>query len=381
MRQCRRVERRLKEAFADSPGWEYEKSLGNGSYGITVLLKDRDPLRIRRRRRDRRLVLKRQLVPERGAQDFLAEMSALQNLRGHAHIGQMIDSTYETHNFLSRGGQTARFLRRILRVFSNYPENIFKSLAHHRGPAILLEYLEGGSMYDFERRKIALNTNLPNRLLWSFYYCMVRACAAMTYAKNAPYGERLELEELHPNEPHYMLRHGDIAFRNLMFDDYEPHVPEHRAAPKMVLIDFGLSATVAEPGMPGAATLAETLNLHECAKHMVFLINPFLNELPNNAYLYDVRAGLATLAWSIIPDRDGHDPFPWLDNELRYLLCDALTDPLKRPSLEQMLRRTRRGAEKPASAYGARAPDESDQACHRVMQQLMYTPPEDPDIF
>lgn len=137
-----------------------------------------------------------------------------------------------------------------MRVLTNYPENIFKTLSPHRGPAILLEYLEGGSMYDFVIRQIEKRVVLPNRILWSIFYCckirsqtasydaapeygantvlVVRACVAMAYAKKAPYGEPLELEELHPDEDHLLLLHGDIAFRNLMFDDYEDNVPERR---------------------------------------------------------------------------------------------------------------------------------------------------------
>lgn len=97
-------------------------------------------------------------------------------------------------------------------------------------------------------------------------------------------------------------------------------------------------------------------------------------------YVYNLEGQQSTQAWQLIP-WGGRDPFPWLDDELRYLIVEGLSDLKNRPTLEQMLRRTRRGAMKPASAYGARAVDESDQACCTVLQQLMYNAPEDPDIF
>jgi hypothetical protein len=50
----------IKEAFVTSKFWECEKLLGSGGYGVTMLLRDRDPLRLHNRRR---VVLKRSIFP------------------------------------------------------------------------------------------------------------------------------------------------------------------------------------------------------------------------------------------------------------------------------------------------------------------------------
>ncbi len=73
-RLARTVEAQTKRAFSSSRGWEFEKALGNGSFGLTVLLRDRDPLKLRRHRR---VVLKRALRQNDGVEDFVAEMRAL----------------------------------------------------------------------------------------------------------------------------------------------------------------------------------------------------------------------------------------------------------------------------------------------------------------
>jgi hypothetical protein len=71
---ARGIFNQLETAFIRSKIWEFEKPLGHGSYGVTALLRDRNPLRLRSLRR---VVLKRALVPGRGYEDLQNEIEGL----------------------------------------------------------------------------------------------------------------------------------------------------------------------------------------------------------------------------------------------------------------------------------------------------------------
>lgn len=188
------AKRELMETFAGSKTWECEKWLGSGSYGVTVLLRDRDPLHLHKQRR---IVLKRALGPRRHYRDFKTEIYMLKvrlkdsihihlfrrrcfangffgkkHMRGNAHHGQIIEATEETG--LHRVGKRTifgRMLRRIKSAFNNPPREIFKILGASYGPAILLEYIENGTLRQVQNRAYEGNIEIPNRILWSFYLC------------------------------------------------------------------------------------------------------------------------------------------------------------------------------------------------------------------
>ncbi|KAI1428123.1 hypothetical protein F5Y12DRAFT_711438 [Xylaria sp. FL1777] len=363
-RMVRARESQTRNAFArsDFRAWEFEKVLGNGAFGLSVLLKDRDPLHIRGRKR-KRVVLKRALVPERGVDDFRREMQVLWDLRGHSHISHMLDATGAVEMFRPRAGRTASFLRRILVAVTNPPENIFKALSQHFGPAIILDYLENGTMRDLIIKQRSWGIQFPNRVLWSFYHCLVRACVGMTQRKEAPPEQPLELEtplREGQDQDHYLLAHHDIAARNIMIGDLEPRVPEHRLVNKLVLIDFGLADYTHAPRM------AEVYNLTMVAREVIYLIHPAarMNEG------FRECEGIPTEAWELYP-MNGINYFPRLDPELRRLLAESLSEVPARPSVRETFRRTQLGVRKPAYAY-ANAESESDQAIQELLQHMLY---------
>ncbi|KAJ2983044.1 hypothetical protein NUW58_g6318 [Xylaria curta] len=371
-------ERDLRECFLESELWEFEKALGHGTYGIAVLLRDRDPLRIRRHKR--RVVLKRPLETGNNVDDLPREIEALQRLRGHSHIVQILEASENVKYAQPRAGRTTSFLRRAVGAFTNPPQNIIKDLSGLRGPAVILDYIDGGgSLEDLVIKMYDLGARLPNRMLWSFYYCfqVVRACAAMTY-RGSGWGKRrarvrkLRLEDTRnkpDDEPHLRLAHGDIACRNVMIGPREPGVPEHRLVPKLVLIDFGMSQYV------GTNWGAENMNLTGVAYTMCSLINLDLWDQEKLAVYDD---GKQTLAGTIQPPASGVDRLAYLDPDLRRLITLSLsqyTDHnmryVDRPSLQNMLRRTRIGANKPASAFSDIVA-ETDESIRQLMQQLFY---------
>ncbi|KAI1311360.1 hypothetical protein F5Y03DRAFT_410516 [Xylaria venustula] len=368
-RAIRLRERQYRDVFSGARGWEFEKILGHGAFGVTTLLKDKDPLHIRRnnpRRYPRRVVLKRPLIAERDTLDFFVESKELQALRGHAHIAHLVDYTHTVEIFRSRAGRTVDFLRRILRRATNPAENIFKDLAYHDGPAIILDYLENGQLLQFALKRQHRRITLPNRLLWSLAHCMVRFCIGMTQYKAAPYEAPLQLET--PTEEYdddsWTVAHNDIAARNIMIGDIEHDVPEHRLVPKLVLIDFGMADHKI------SARVSELCNLQQVMHELMWLILDRVDM--KTAKECD---GVRTCAWELYPQhqRNGQNRAPTLDPELRALLRDGMYEDFQaRPSLREMFIRTSLGAGKPASAYGARQDEESDEAVRRTIQGLMY---------
>ncbi|TGJ87151.1 hypothetical protein E0Z10_g1636 [Xylaria hypoxylon] len=364
-----------RNAITTSKTWTFEKTLGYGAYGLTMLLSDRDPLNLRP---VRKVVLKRPLMPETGVDDFVREAEALRNLRGHAHIIQLINYTANVGDFRSRGGRLARAFRRVKAAFNNPPVNLFRALSYnHGGPAILSEYLENGSLVRVMERLFDRRDQLPNRILWSWYHCMVSACVALTYKKEGPEGGPLEREKPQANGEHYRLIHNDIAHRNMMVDQCEPMVRQHRLVPKLVMIDFGL----ARQAIPGDEIRSEQMNLTDINIMMLGLI------IPRSAVVHaeDLRLarwnGMITQAACILND----DRLPYLDPDLQMLLaesfkCNDELEPYGRPSLEETFQRTRRGMRKPATSYSeALRILELDETVWMIMQNLIFDADDDDD--
>ncbi|GAW26434.1 putative g2-specific protein kinase nima protein [Rosellinia necatrix] len=367
------IHRDLGAVFANTGLWELERLLGNGSYGVTVLLRDRNPLRVRGRHR--RVVLKRPLLPHQGVEDFATEIAALRLMRSNAHHGQMIAGTHNIAEYRAGRSTTTAAARRVLRrvraAFSNPPENVFRVLSVFEGPAILLEYIEGGNLLKIQKRAYERGIELPNRLLWSFYYCLVRACVGLAYPAFGLVGDPPVLETIRTDQHPLRMVHGDIAGRNVMLDKEDPDIPERRAT---------------------TTRTASIQNLHFATEQIILLISR--HRVHRRAVAYH---GIRTFAAGVLPravrrgaeggGNDGGggggggvelvDPYPNLDPELRSLLVDAMrVDVTRRPSLRDMLWRTRRGAAKPAGAYPTRFWEEGDHSVRAVLQHLMYDVPE-----
>ncbi|KAI0437346.1 hypothetical protein F4803DRAFT_570946 [Xylaria telfairii] len=370
------AQHRLQNTIGYGKGWELEKLLSTGSSGMTFLIKDSDPLHRRRDHtrepwvnKQRRVVLKWALFPEAGIDDFITEMKSLAFLRGKAHHVQMIAATADVATYRPPLGLS---LGSVLRVFTspwkNPPINIFKIIRRHRGPAILLEYLEDGSLQQLSHRAKRTNVRFPNRLLWSFYFCMVRGCVGMNFPQEIPEsGAPLVLETITRLEPNG-FSHNDIALRNIMVDRYDLQVPEHIWFPRLKFIDYG-SSTISPTPYPSAARN----NLLQVAAVMIHLINPDARPFSDsNAVVFN---GIETYATDILPQIGGDDMFPLLDPELRQLLVEALAVNMQlRPSIHDMFVRVQAGREKPSSAYpnqpiGGNPPQSNEE--NMYIQQLL----------
>ncbi|KAI0476847.1 kinase-like domain-containing protein [Xylaria cf. heliscus] len=354
----------IERSFSSSQLWEFEMFLGNGSYGVVVLLRDKDPLLPFDQTR---IVLKQPIVAGRGVDELRREIQALERLRGSFHIAQLLASCDDV---AAANSSRVSGFRTLGTPFSTVFDILRKSRV--KGPAMLLEYLENGSLSNLAQRVAVVRglqgrrIILPNRLLWSFYFCLVRACVGMAYPPEAPESSPLVLETIPPNRQRYGLVHGDIAFRNIMVGDRDPAgPPEHHLAPQLKLIDFGCMR------VSGDGSEAVTENIADISSEVVDLVclNSGVNTMSIN---YAQFNGIRTMASAIVPV-PGTDPFPHLDHELRDLLIrGCAVSRGNRPSLQEMLRRTEQGMKKPASSYPGQEIAESDDSIEELIQTLVF---------
>ncbi|KAI8949591.1 kinase-like domain-containing protein [Xylaria longipes] len=351
--------------FSSSQLWECERFLGNGTFGVVLLLRDKNPLLPFDQRR---VVLKQPIRDNIGARELLNEIEALKRLRGNFHIVQLLASCEDV---AAANSSTPSWLG----VPQTPLNTVFKTMGESRlkGPALLLEYLENGALSKLVyrarmyRATTGMTITLPNRLLWSFYFCLVRAIVGLTYPPQSPENSPLVLETIPPDREPSGLSHGDLASRNIMLGDRDPVGPsEHRLAPLLKVIDFGYARV-----LPDMAYDIIQENISNVSSEIVDLI--CMNSPDDQWGLeYKMFNGIMTMANTIVPD-PGFNPYPHLDHELRDLLIQAMAvEPNDRPSLEEMLRRTEQGMQKPSSLYPGRELAESNNLIEKIIQALVF---------
>ncbi|KAI1747484.1 kinase-like domain-containing protein [Xylaria castorea] len=307
----------LRGYFSQSPTWECEKTLGNGAYGAAILVKERSA----RRGHGRRVVLKRAL--RAGIAELKAEIATLKKLRRNAHVATLLASCEDVTECAGPDIPAAKW------------KTIFTSLRGLRGPVLVQEYCQNGTIDSLKEKARTQGIDIPNRLLWRFYLCLVRACVGLAYPALGPEDGTATLEEIPAGRAAGDLVHGDIAGRNMVIGDTDPSTPEHSTIPVLKMIDFGSSRECADAGK------GVEENLHSTAVEMLRLIRkgPVKTRVQRNATYFE---GVRTVATDILPGVDGVPRFPNLDPKLRDLLVHALrTDRDRRPSLAEMLAATR----------------------------------------
>ncbi|TRX97983.1 hypothetical protein FHL15_001193 [Xylaria flabelliformis] len=362
----------LKGIFVDHPLWELEQILGNGSYGVTVLLRDRGATKFgqdkTKIRKPKRVVLKRPIHRQAGIRDFENEIRAFETLSGLAHHVQAIATTADVSDYRSKSREGIRdALKNIFAPFRNPPINVFKILGHYQGPAILLEYIENGSLLSFHTKLWEKRITLPNRLLWRFYFCLVRGVCGMVFEQEKhKKGQPLVLETTPENGRHREFLHGDIASRNIMIGECDPEVEDHRITPILKYIDYGFSG----PARNAEEAIRE--NLFNASVLILYLIHPDSAHLDFENLALEYK-GIYTYAASIIPWPNGRNPCPYLDEELRDLLAEVFrVNPAQRPSIQEVFMRTQNGVAKPATSYRYREFEESDIAIDARLQQILH---------
>ncbi|KAI0903191.1 kinase-like domain-containing protein [Ustulina deusta] len=343
--------------FNNLPNFRYEDLVASGAYGVALRVRHTSTTG-----RSRKLIVKR-ARSNRLARELRDEIDVMSKLNGSAHIASVIayrDDLVDEHQ-----QRRFKFLRRVIKRFRRKrPSNFLAGLT---GPTLILEYLPNGTVNQFRvkvRNKAIEDGSvaIPNRILWSIFLCLVRACVAMNHPPNQPPGTAPELEEIVEigPVPYANYYHGDMHPGNILFGA-TGDFPEHAVIPPAKLIDFGLAIQDATSVMR---------NIMDISKNVMWLIllrlSP-LGRLPiDHQGVYTL--GLPLLAPQFL------EQHPTLDLDLRDLLIRCLAaDPMQRPSLPELLQAAKSAVRrKDASFYGPAAPQESDGAIRRFVQEYIY---------
>ncbi|TGJ87187.1 hypothetical protein E0Z10_g1627 [Xylaria hypoxylon] len=385
------VVRETRACFnSKQPAFRFDKLLGSGAAGVlcrvveTATPPGRGGRRSDRAGLSRRLAVKRAIGAE-AEEDLRSEVVVLKRLRGAEHIVRLIafhDDRPQAPTFLN---DSKRVLSSLWRATTGTPflgqrsnsSAVYDSLLDGlRGPAVVMEYLENGSLGALLEKLRATDILLPNRVLWSFCLCVVRACIAHAYPPEGDEDAPNQLERIRRDRPPQMLGHGDIHENNstsrAIFIIRAPREPphgtnfaEHNLVPALKLIDFG-RAQESERDFKRM--------VYDLWLEMLALITRKRSaRLPKGMY-YGVETHAVEIqhADAMGCPKGNGAAYPTLDDALRHFLaCCTIVDRNRRPSLERMLAEARRGAAQPAEAYTPNEEYESDAAIDRLLGRLL----------
>ncbi|OTA60662.1 hypothetical protein K449DRAFT_435053 [Hypoxylon sp. EC38] len=369
-----RLSSQLRDHLWDNPTWEFEKVIATGFRAVTVLVRHRESELDGKTHR--RLVLKRSITPE-GDHETFNEIIWYNRLRGSEHIVNMITARYDGSyvppaNAGDENAKVVPFFQRLIQRPIN-PKKIRKpndprrideelGLARLAGiPVVVLEYLENGTFNRIIERAIRYNSFIPNRLLWSFFLCMVRSCVAMAYPPNRAPGKRTVLETIPAvgTVPSPLI-HNSLHCGNIMFGAPDRRFDEHRFAPVVKFIDLGAAEDRGGP----------QLNLEHVSIFMICLITNNKEPDITTTTMYN---DTSTKATAILPPND--KKYQQLDPDLRDFLARCLASEVyNRPNLQETLETIENAlrTKTPETFPFNIAPSETDDAIKGFLQKLVY---------
>ncbi|OTB08207.1 hypothetical protein M426DRAFT_8014 [Hypoxylon sp. CI-4A] len=292
---------------------------------------------------ERQFVVKQAIGRERDA-SMDHEIAILKRLRGMRHIVQIND-------------------------IMNMP-----LLLYNKKQTLVLEYLPNGTLWNFILRAIKADRPLPNRLLWRLFSCLLRFVIALAWPDNNPQ------EILLWDVPMSGLVHNDMHLNNVMIGELDDD--EHRLAPILKLIDFGLAVEGAKGQMLLESSPAIASNINVIGKVMHALATG-IPGYPGSGNTRTLTINL--FGESMTLETNGSQlaggSFPWVDDVLRNTIMWCLgTQWRALPSLDKLaaivdgqlaLRTAESYRGTPAEAA------ESDEAVFRYSTEVLLQPPPD----
>ncbi|KAI0966408.1 kinase-like domain-containing protein [Xylaria arbuscula] len=351
-RQAKKLAQEIEVLFETSSYWEYEKLLGYGGFGVAILLRQKGESEADKQR----MALKVALPP--AAEDLRTEIEWLKKLHGSKHIVQILASC----------DRPSRLdWDKNLQVTEEQPlppQTAFGSLAQLEGPVVALEYIENGDLLTFFRRMTIDDVHMPNRMLWSLFLCLIRACVGMAYPIGSPIGTAPVLET-HPTDgrPPQGITHNDIAIRNIMVATGDD-LGEHHIGHLFKLIDFGQTNDFDGP------RLGPPRNLLAVARLVAFMIK--MADI--NMRQTKIYRGSSTYVGEILPQYYGN-PYPWLDPDLAGLIAECMYEDVnRRPTLKQVLDRAGDGVMNKRARSFPEPGEETDDAIREFVQRYILDP-------
>ncbi|KAI8953354.1 hypothetical protein F4801DRAFT_588277 [Xylaria longipes] len=338
----------IRGYFETSSYWEYERLLGNGTFGLAVLLRQKAEYGPHRHRMAVKVALASSAAELQSEIMWLKHivqiLASCDNLvrpdqgpfqRLHQHVPPVMLT-----------GSSSGFIERTA----------FDSLAGIQGPVLALEYLENGDMLSLFKRMFNDDVHLSNRMLWSLYLCLIRACIGMAYPIGSPIGTPSILETI-PNDgtPPQGIVHNDIATRNVMLGIGDG-LDEHHQGHIFKLIDFGEASTI-DPDMGPPENL----------RYVAFFIN--MADISQRQVVN--YKGFETRGGQLLPQPWG-EPYPWLDPDLAGLIAECMyVDWKKRPTLQQALDRARNAILNKTADSFPEPDEETDGAINQFVQECV----------
>ncbi|KAI0891797.1 hypothetical protein F4806DRAFT_295786 [Annulohypoxylon nitens] len=341
----------LKKYFNRDPRFEFVGIIGAGATGVASRVRYNDP----DNGAYKSFVIKRSI-------NKLAEQRALKNeeahirsMKGAMHIVQVLDIH---DNPLERPGTD--------------------ELPVIEGHWVILEYLENGSIEKFINNATeSLTTRLPNRLLWRFFLCLIKASIAMTYPENINRG-MLVSETIPADDANHGvekgLSHNDIQPGNVLLGDALKD-GEHGITPQLKMIDFGTAAKFTTggvlPSLDDIAAIGEIM-LGLIILDPVPLISPG-HQGPSRFKANDDAEEIMTQAVELTPEWTDSEKYAWLDHDLRVLVCNLLrVDKEKQPSLRDLDREITAAVHERDAAYYNDEEIEKDYSIKKLWHDIVH---------
>ncbi|KAI1774329.1 kinase-like domain-containing protein [Hypoxylon cercidicola] len=332
-----RAAQKLKQFFSLDPYWVYKKPLGQGRFGSAHFVQHIQNINGVTHTAD--LVIKVAKSNEEAIEELQEEKRHLRALEGGMHIVRMFDIP---NNPLQMHGFDQEWL--------------------------ILEWIPNGMLFDFiTKARVKGLTRIPNRLLWRFFLCLVRAACGMAWPRNRHDGiaeTEFPMQGVEPSG----YSHNDLHSGNVVLGDFLAD-GDHVITPILKLIDFGLA------GSDFPIKDSTLNNLGETGLLMCQLITLNVElELDNDHIEIDnLGKKFYTRAAPILPSGNGKPrPFPWLDDRLAFLI--ALCMPAQEsepPTLQELTSHLQYAIrERDAAFYGD--PIESDAAVHEYCRRVMF---------